>query len=171
MTDPAKAKAKEQLKLLWLSCGNKDGLIRISQRTQRYLKEKGVPHLWNADSHGHDPTHWRNNLYHFAQLVFNDEASKAALRQTSAAADLKPNSSDKPQSNNTPAPREQRTPEGITEDFQPASTNQPGRDFPQVNSQGRVRFRVVAPEAKSVSCTFRDSTEFVKGEDGAAWLW
>ena len=167
MTDPAKA--KEHLKLLWLSCGNKDGLMRISQRTQRYLKEKEVPHLWNVDSHGHDPTHWRNNLYHFAQLVFNDEASKAALSQTTAAADLKPNSSEKPQSNNTPTPQEQKTPEGITDDFQPASTNQPGRDYPQVNSQGRVRFRVVAPDAKSVSCTFRDSTEFVKGEDGA-WI-
>jgi GH35 family endo-1,4-beta-xylanase/enterochelin esterase-like enzyme len=76
---PDAAKTKEQLKLLWLSCGNKDGLINISQRTQRYLKDKGVPHLWNVDSHGHDATHWRNNLYYFAQLVFNDDASKAAL--------------------------------------------------------------------------------------------
>ena len=63
---PDSDKAKEQLKLLWLSCGNKDGLINISQRTQRYLKEQGIPHLWNVDSHGHDATHWRNNLYHFA---------------------------------------------------------------------------------------------------------
>lgn len=67
---PDSDKAKEQLKLLWLSCGNKDGLINISQRTQRYLKEQGIPHLWNVDSHGHDATHWRNNLYHFAKLVF-----------------------------------------------------------------------------------------------------
>ena len=78
---PDAAKAKEQLKLLWLSCGNKDGLINISQRTQRYLKDKEVPHLWNVDSHGHDPTHWRNNLYYFAQLVFNEDAAKAALSQ------------------------------------------------------------------------------------------
>ena len=62
--------ARNQLKLLWLSCGNKDGLIRISQGVQRYLKEKGVPHEWNVDAHGHDGTHWRNNLYHFAQKLF-----------------------------------------------------------------------------------------------------
>ncbi|MGI9445864.1 MAG: alpha/beta hydrolase [Rubripirellula sp.] len=68
--DPAVAKA--QLKLLWLSCGNKDGLIRVSQRMQRYLKNQTIPHVWNVDSHGHDPTHWRNNLYHFAQHVFQD---------------------------------------------------------------------------------------------------
>ena len=78
---PDAAKAKEQLKLLWLSCGNKDGLINISQRTQRHLKEQGIPHLWNVDSHGHDPTHWRNNLYYFAQLVFNNDAAQAALSQ------------------------------------------------------------------------------------------
>lgn len=67
--DPAVAKAK--LKLLWLSCGNKDGLIRISQRVHIYLKEKGVPHVWNVDSNGHDPTHWRNNLYRFVQQIFH----------------------------------------------------------------------------------------------------
>lgn len=60
-------------------------------------------------------------------------------------------------------------PEGITDDFKPAATNQPGREYPQVNSQRRVKFRIVAPEAKSVGVTFRDSSEFVKGEDGA-WI-
>jgi len=62
--------AKDKLKLLWLSCGNKDGLIRISQGVHGYLKEKGVPHVWNVDGHAHDPTHWRNNLYYFLQRVF-----------------------------------------------------------------------------------------------------
>jgi len=52
-------------------------------------------------------------------------------------------------------------------DWKPAQTNQGGKDYPQVNSEGRVKFRIVAPEAKSVGCTFRDSSEFKKGEDGA----
>jgi hypothetical protein len=62
--------AKEKLKLLWLSWGNKDGLIRISQDVHAHLKEKNVPHVWHVDSNGHDPTHWRNNLYLFTQKVF-----------------------------------------------------------------------------------------------------
>ena len=62
--------AKEQLKLLWLSCGNKDGLMRISQGVHAYLKEKDVPHVWHVDGNAHDPTDWRNNLYHFAQRIF-----------------------------------------------------------------------------------------------------
>ncbi len=59
-----------------------------------------------------------------------------------------------------------KTPEGIVDDFKPAVTNQAGKEYPQVNSQGRIKFRIVAPDAKSVATTFRDSTEFVKGDDG-----
>lgn len=53
------------------------------------------------------------------------------------------------------------------DDWKPASSNQPGKEYPKVNSEGRVKFRIVAPEAKTVGCTFRDSSEFAKGEDGA----
>ena len=52
-------------------------------------------------------------------------------------------------------------------DWKPCPSNQAGKPYPQYNSEGRVKFRIVAPEAKSVGCTFRDSSEFSKGEDGA----
>jgi enterochelin esterase-like enzyme len=68
VSDPAAA--KEQIKLLWISCGNKDGLIGISQGMHGYLKEKGVPHVWHVDGNGHDATHWKNNLWLFAQRIF-----------------------------------------------------------------------------------------------------
>jgi len=35
-------------------------------------------------------------------------------------------------------------------DWRPASTNQPGKEYPKVNSEGRVRARILAPQAKSV---------------------
>ncbi|MBN1818871.1 MAG: hypothetical protein JW828_16025, partial [Sedimentisphaerales bacterium] len=38
----------------------------------------------------------------------------------------------------------------IVEDFKPSTLNQPGQEYPQVNSQRFARFRVVAPEAQSV---------------------
>jgi enterochelin esterase family protein len=38
----------------------------------------------------------------------------------------------------------------VVEDFKPASTNQPGREYPQVNSEGRVRARILAPQAQRV---------------------
>jgi len=36
------------------------------------------------------------------------------------------------------------------EDFKPSTLNQPLQDYPQVNSQGYARFRIVAPHAQSV---------------------
>ena len=36
------------------------------------------------------------------------------------------------------------------EDFKPASTNQPGNQYPQVNSEGRIRVSISAPEAQKV---------------------
>jgi enterochelin esterase-like enzyme len=62
--------AKNQIKLLWVACGNKDNLLRISQGVHAYLKEKGIPHVWHVDGHAHDATEWRNNLYYFAQKLF-----------------------------------------------------------------------------------------------------
>jgi enterochelin esterase-like enzyme len=67
---PDAAAAKEKLKLLWLACGKRDGLIRISQGVHAYLKEKDVPHVWHVDGHAHDPIEWRNDLWLFVQRVF-----------------------------------------------------------------------------------------------------
>jgi len=67
---PAPAVARKQLKLLYLSCGNQDGLIRISQNVHAYLKEKNVPHIWHVDGHAHDFEHWKKALYNFSQLIF-----------------------------------------------------------------------------------------------------
>lgn len=67
---PAPEEAAKKLKLLWVSCGDKDGLINVSQRTHAYLKEKKVPHVWHMDSGGHDFRVWKNDLYLFAQQIF-----------------------------------------------------------------------------------------------------
>ena len=63
-------KVKTQLKLFWLACGNKDGLINISQGVHRFMKTHSIEHIWNVDSNGHDPTEWKNNLYWFMQHIF-----------------------------------------------------------------------------------------------------
>jgi len=73
---PDPDKAKQQLKLLWISCGNKDGLIRISQGVHAYLKEKNVPHIWHVDEHAHDFQHWKKALFNFSQLIFKPSATQ-----------------------------------------------------------------------------------------------
>ena len=67
---PDPAAVRKQLKLIYLSCGNKDGLINFSQDVHRYLNEHDVPHVWNVDDYGHVGETWASNLYHFVQRVF-----------------------------------------------------------------------------------------------------
>lgn len=62
--------AREKLKLLWLGCGTKDGLFRISEKAHQYLNEIGMPHIWNVDTNGHDNAEWDRNLYLFSQHIF-----------------------------------------------------------------------------------------------------
>jgi len=65
--------AKENLKLLWLSCGDKDRLIDISKRTSDFLKENGVPHIYEVYDGNHDFEVWKASLYRFSQLLFKPE--------------------------------------------------------------------------------------------------
>lgn len=44
----------------------------------------------------------------------------------------------------------QSTQPAIIEDFKPSALNQPGQEYPQVNSQGYARFKIIAPTADSV---------------------
>ena len=62
--------AKSKLKLLWISCGDNDGLIRFSQRTHDYLYEKNVPHIYYIEPGVHDFKVWKNGLYMFSQFLF-----------------------------------------------------------------------------------------------------
>jgi len=68
LPDPQKAK---DLELIWISCGDKDGLIRSSTRTSDYLKEHGIPHILRITPDGqHDFKEWKDNIYRFSQLIF-----------------------------------------------------------------------------------------------------
>jgi enterochelin esterase-like enzyme len=62
--------AKNKLKLLWISCGDNDGLISFSKRTHDYLFEKGVPHIYYIEPGVHDFKVWKNGLYMFSQFLF-----------------------------------------------------------------------------------------------------
>lgn len=67
---PKPQEAKNKLKLLFISCGDKDNLIRISERTHNYLDQHAVPHIYYIEPGGHDFKVWKNGLYMFSQLIF-----------------------------------------------------------------------------------------------------
>ncbi|MGE5942851.1 MAG: alpha/beta hydrolase-fold protein [Flavobacteriales bacterium] len=61
----------------------------------------------------------------------------------------------------------------IKEDFKPSTKNQPGQEYPQVNSQGYARFKIIAPAADSVRVSLglggQGGTKLQKAEDGS-WM-
>ena len=58
----------------------------------------------------------------------------------------------------------------VTEDFKPSVLNQPGQEYPQVNSQGYARFSIKAPGADSIRVSLglggRGGTLLTKGAEG-----
>ncbi len=152
----------KQLKLVWIACGNKDGLIRISQAVHQYLKENGVPHVWHVDGNAHDTTEWDNNLYLFSQHIFRSDL--AALGQAPQA--VQPGRGGRGQQ---PPVEIDKTPP--VEDFKPselnAVVNGQMRQYPEVNSQRRVRTRLRAPDAQSVQLDIGGVRyPMTKGQDG-----
>lgn len=69
----------KSLKLLWVSCGDQDNLLSISQKVHALLKEKGVPHVWHLDKGGHGWDVWKNNLYQFPQHLFKKNSQELPL--------------------------------------------------------------------------------------------
>lgn len=62
----------------------------------------------------------------------------------------------------------------VIEDFKPSVLNQPGKEYPMVNSQGYARFKIEAPQAQSVVVSLglggaRGGTQLSKGADGT-WM-
>ncbi|MDP5200247.1 alpha/beta hydrolase-fold protein [Flavobacterium sp. DG2-3] len=65
----------------------------------------------------------------------------------------------------------QPTAASIIEDFKPSSLNQPGQEYPKVNSQGYARFQILAPDARSVAVSLglggvKGGTVLEKDQDG-----
>jgi enterochelin esterase-like enzyme len=97
MPNPADAKTK--LKLLWISCGDKDGLITFSKRTHDYMVTNNVPHIYYVDHGYHDFKVWKNSLYMYSQLLFKpvDTKSFAAIDNVGRPAETNVRSAKYPQ--------------------------------------------------------------------------
>jgi enterochelin esterase-like enzyme len=118
VTDPVDAAQK--LRLLWISCGDKDGLMNLSRTFHTTLDEKRVPHIWHVDSGGHEWPVWKNDLYLLSQRLF---------RTTSAPTQ-------------PPAPsRGAPVPVVVS---------------PEVQQDGHITFRILAPRAETVRLSGSD---------------
>jgi len=77
---PNPGEVKRKVKLIWISCGDDDGLLIFSQRTHEYLQAHDVPHIYYIQPGVHDFNVWKNSLYMFSQLLFKPvDETKFAL--------------------------------------------------------------------------------------------
>ena len=67
---PNPEETKKKLQLLWISCGDADGLLNFSKRTHEYLLKNNVPHVYYLEPGGHDFKVWKNGLYMYSQFLF-----------------------------------------------------------------------------------------------------
>ena len=60
-----------------------------------------------------------------------------------------------------------QTNQPVIEDFKPATSNQPGKEYPMVNSEGRVRVSILAPVAQKVQLDISAvKYDLIKDENG-----
>jgi enterochelin esterase family protein len=64
------ARANDQLRLLWISCGKDDGLIKSNRAFVKWLDAQGIRHEWIEVPGVHSWRVWRRNLAAFAPLLF-----------------------------------------------------------------------------------------------------
>jgi enterochelin esterase family protein len=90
---PSGSDARTKLRLLWLSCGDRDSLMDRSKSFHTALEEKQVPHVWQVDSGAHEWPVWKNDLYLLAPLLFQQpgatpRAAGQAPRRQAGPADV-----------------------------------------------------------------------------------
>ena len=96
---PVPEDSRKKLKLLWISCGDKDGLITYSKRTHDFLNANNVSHIYYVDHGYHDFKVWKNSLYMFSQLLFKpvDVSSFAKISNVGRPAEYNVRSARYPQ--------------------------------------------------------------------------
>ncbi|MHB9055102.1 MAG: sialate O-acetylesterase [Paludibacteraceae bacterium] len=83
--------AKKKLKLLWISCGDKDWLLPFSARTHEYLVENGINHVYRLIPEGqHDFKVWKDGLFGFTQLLFKPVTPEIMLKFDNNPPQVKP---------------------------------------------------------------------------------
>jgi|GEM_PF-169087 len=65
-----------QLRLLWIACGQQDGLIGVNKKLVEWLNSKNVKLTWLETPGGHSFLVWRRYLAEFMPLLFADHLTK-----------------------------------------------------------------------------------------------
>jgi len=65
--------AAKKIRLLWVSCGEDDTLLKGNLAFHDSLEKQKIPHIWHLEPGAHTFPVWRNDLYLFSQMLFKDK--------------------------------------------------------------------------------------------------
>ena len=165
--DKAK-KTNKKINLFWLGVGTDDFLYGNAKEYAEFLDSKGIRNIqeYTTGMFGHT---WMNARYFLTEtfpLLFNKEASKAAMDQASKDKPKKVKRvEDKPEVPAAKPDQQRLTPEVMARLFPPGVVS------PEYNKDGSVTFRVLAPDAEKVEleCQMFEGTRLMTKGDRGVW--
>jgi enterochelin esterase family protein len=83
------AKANDRLRLLWIACGEQDGLITLNKGLIDWLKTRDIWHTWVPTPGQHSFRVWRRYLADFATLLFQERRQYGVGTPKNSSADTK----------------------------------------------------------------------------------
>ncbi|WP_437977377.1 hypothetical protein WMF11_10585 [Sorangium sp. So ce295] len=70
------AAVKNNVKLIFISCGSADNLINNSRNYHDFLDQNNIDHICQIEANeGHTKTVWNRSFYNFAQRIFLEESA------------------------------------------------------------------------------------------------
>jgi len=165
--DKAK-KTNKKINLFWLGVGTDDFLYGNAKEYAEFLDSKGIRNIqeYTTGMFGHT---WMNARFFLTEtfpLLFNKEASKAAMDQASKDKPKKVKKvEDKPEVPAAKPDQQRLTPEVMARLFPPGVVS------PEYNKDGSVTFRVLAPDAEKVEleCQMFEGTRLMTKGDRGVW--
>jgi enterochelin esterase-like enzyme len=128
--------AGEKLRLLYVACGDKDRLFKISQGVHEMLEANKVPHVYRVIPGGaHDFKVWKSNLYYFAQLLFREPEPEQEA----------------PEKRSGELPRDQKSPPKSSDELKPASAKVGNSACLRIHPELRVTLRLKALDTSLLS--------------------
>ena len=161
-------KTNKKINLFWLGVGTDDFLYGNSKEYAEFLDSKGIRNIqeYTTGMFGHT---WMNARYFLTEtfpLLFNKEASKAAMDQASKDKPKKVKKvEDKPEVPAAKPDQQRLTPEVMARLFPPGVVS------PEYNKDGSVTFRVLASDAEKVEleCQMFEGTRLMTKGDRGVW--
>jgi enterochelin esterase-like enzyme/protocatechuate 3,4-dioxygenase beta subunit len=74
----------KQIRLLWVSCGDQDTLLKSNESFHTTLDSMKVPHIWYLEPGGHTYQVWKNDLYQLTPLLFQAKQDPKSKQEPKA---------------------------------------------------------------------------------------